>query len=507
MTKINVDSIGIIGAGPGGLAALYEFLHTNKDGSSTSGGAQAADPAFSKIVAFEQKAEAGGIWTPASVQADLPVPPQHILDSEEYQSPEVVRPRVDPPTGIEGASIDSPVVETVGKHGNELEWSRSGIFPNLFTNIPARFTRYSFMPDEDKYHDKSRKIYPFLHHQELSQRFSNFIEQEQLNKYIRFNTTVEKVEKNDAGKWVVSAKRKNGDKNEWYQEEFDAIVVSNGHYTVPHIPKIPGLAEFNKKHPGVLIHAKSFRGTDEFKDKNVLVVGGSISTANVLQYIVPVAKKTVNSKRGRHYVFEFINDALVSEGITPKGQITKIDPESGEVHFEDGTTDVFEKILFSTGYHYHYPFLADHFKLVNPGNLSRVDGLYLHTFNQADPTLGSAGIAVSQLNFHTIEASAAALAGVWSGAKTLPTVQEQKDWERKDVEEKGDSIFFHYYSHRDAKEKFVDKLAPYFPEGRANPLARDQQYVGEIDEGLEYLKDLFYGLKDKSIKVEETILA
>lgn len=37
MVSLNIDSIGIIGAGPGGLASLYEFLHTNKDGTSTVG--------------------------------------------------------------------------------------------------------------------------------------------------------------------------------------------------------------------------------------------------------------------------------------------------------------------------------------------------------------------------------------------------------------------------------------------------------------------------------------
>ena len=56
MVSLNIDSIGIIGAGPGGLASLYEFLHTNKDGTSTVGtGKRAETPAFSKIVAFEQK--------------------------------------------------------------------------------------------------------------------------------------------------------------------------------------------------------------------------------------------------------------------------------------------------------------------------------------------------------------------------------------------------------------------------------------------------------------------
>ena len=60
MTKLDIQSIAIIGAGPGGLASLYEFLHTNKDGSSTIGSANSIDPKFTKIVAFEQKDKVGG---------------------------------------------------------------------------------------------------------------------------------------------------------------------------------------------------------------------------------------------------------------------------------------------------------------------------------------------------------------------------------------------------------------------------------------------------------------
>lgn len=49
MTKLDINSIAIIGAGPGGLASLYEFLHTNKDGSSTAGGEVSKDPRFTKL--------------------------------------------------------------------------------------------------------------------------------------------------------------------------------------------------------------------------------------------------------------------------------------------------------------------------------------------------------------------------------------------------------------------------------------------------------------------------
>ncbi|EMG46017.1 hypothetical protein G210_3750, partial [Candida maltosa Xu316] len=407
------------------------------------------------------------------------------------------------------ATQDKPVVTPKDTLQNELEWKRSGVYPFLFTNIPSRFTRFSYLPDPEKYHDKSRKIYPFLFHQELAQRFTDFIESEKLDKHIRLNTTVENVHKNSKGKWVISVRHKNPEtnQNEWYQEEFDAVVVANGHYTVPYIPEIEGLAEYNAKHPNVLIHAKSLRELDDFKDKDVLVVGGSISTANIIQYIIPVAKSVTNAKRGKSLVFEYINDALAVPEIDGKGTIDKIDPESGEVYFVDGTHKKFDKILFTTGYHYNYPFLADKLELVNPGNLSRVKGLYYDTFYQQDPTLGITGVAVSHLNFHTIEASVAALAGVWSGAKELPTVQEQQDWEKSEVERKGNSIFFHYYSHHDAKDQFVDKLVPYFAEGRYNPLEKEGPLVGEIDQGLENLAKYYYLIKDSTtiIMTEPTL--
>lgn len=56
MVSLNINSIGIIGGGPGGLASLYEFLNTSKDGESTIGtDKRPINPAFSKIVVFEQK--------------------------------------------------------------------------------------------------------------------------------------------------------------------------------------------------------------------------------------------------------------------------------------------------------------------------------------------------------------------------------------------------------------------------------------------------------------------
>lgn len=505
MTQLDIKSIAIIGGGPGGLAALYEFLHTDKNGNSTAHGDKPAQQRFDEIVVFEQKDKAGGIWATSIDEADLPVPPQELLDTEQYNDPDVIHPAQAIPDGIERATYADPIIKEGSKLVNELEWRRSGVYPDLYTNIPSRFIRFSYLPNEEKYRNKDRKIYPFLSHRELSRRIDEFVEKENLNDNIRFNTRVERVGKNDAGKWVVTVREKANGSEKWYQQQFDAVLVANGHYTVPNIPQIPGLAEFNKKHPGTVVHAKSYRRPDAYEGKRVVIIGNSFSTVNLVQYLYPVAKETIVSKRGPHLVFGWINDGLSSEGLVSKPEIASIDADKRELTFKDGSVvlDV-DHIFLTTGYHYHLPFLSDHLKVVDPSNLSRVGGLYYQTFSIDDPTLAAVGVAVSAINFHTIEASAAAIAGVWSNAKLLPPKEEQQAWEKETVEKVGNNLFFHFYPHPTIREDFVDRLHQFAPHGRKNPLADDGEHLDEIDLGIALLEKLFYKLKTKEISIADT---
>lgn len=53
----------------------------------------------------------------------------------------------------------------------------------------------------------------------------------------------------------------------WWTETFDAIIVASGHYTVPYVPHIKGLAEFAQTYPGSVEHTKGFRGVDRYRGK------------------------------------------------------------------------------------------------------------------------------------------------------------------------------------------------------------------------------------------------
>lgn len=50
-------------------------------------------------------------------------------------------------------------------------------------------------------------------------------------------------------------------------EQFDAVVVANGHHNDPYIPEIPGLAEWNRAYPGSIIHSSSYRRPESFANK------------------------------------------------------------------------------------------------------------------------------------------------------------------------------------------------------------------------------------------------
>lgn len=503
-----INSVAVLGCGPAGLATIYELLHTNEDGTSTVGGPISNQPRFSKVVGFEQKHKAGGIWAPSFSKPDLPIPPQHLLDTEKYNHPDVIHPVQTGPADLSETSKDNPKKIKLNPHAKQLEWASSGIFKNLFTNIPSRFTRFSYMENDDKYYDKSRTIYPFMSYIELCSRMDSFVQLENIDDYVRYNSRVQSIEKTNHGKWNLTIKSViNDHEEEWYQETFDAIVVASGHYSIPNFPYIKGLSEFNRNYPNSLLHANSYRSPEEFRDKSVLIIGGSISTINILQYIVPVAKSVTVSSRGYHKIFPWLDKAIRSDGIIHKLTIKEINGKTGQVIFDDGTisSTKYDKIVFTTGYHFHYPFVKDHIKIINPSNSSRVSGLYYNTFAIEDPTLAFNGVTASTVNFQVMETSAAFIAGVWSGASKLPSKDIQKEWENDRRNAKGDGSSFHYYFHNEVKPQFIDQLVPYFPKGRKSPLHEDGNHLTDVEIGIKSIEQLFYNVKSQRLAIEDTV--
>lgn len=58
-------------------------------------------------------------------------------------------------------------------------------------------------------------------------------------------------------------------------QDFDALVVCNGHYSQPNLPDVPDAGVW----PGVQLHSHNYRVPEAFSNQVVVVVGASNSGA------------------------------------------------------------------------------------------------------------------------------------------------------------------------------------------------------------------------------------
>lgn len=103
---------------------------------------------------------------------------------------------------------------------------------------------------------------------------------------VSYDTTVELANK-QGDEWVLTLRKSIPGElaDHWWEERFDAIVVAVGHYSVPFVPRIPGLVEFGDKRPGSVQHSKHYVRAEQYRDQvgsYMLLV--SESYTNLLQH-------------------------------------------------------------------------------------------------------------------------------------------------------------------------------------------------------------------------------
>lgn len=149
-------------------------------------------------------------------------------------------------------------------------FTESSVYPYLETNVDHQAMAFSQEPIPAGASDRSTALYgpttPFRHWQILRQYVASLVRRHGYEDFVSYGTTVEKAEK--VGKeWRLTLRREGLERDYWWTESFDAVVVASGHYSVPYIPKIEGLEELEASRPGSVIHSKHFRGRDLYKNK------------------------------------------------------------------------------------------------------------------------------------------------------------------------------------------------------------------------------------------------
>ena len=170
-----------------------------------------------------------------------------------------------------------------------------------------------------------------------------------VKKYIRFDTIVTSVSHDGKEFSIISKDKKN---NSFLNEKFDNIVVATGHFSVPFIPEYEGMKSF----PGRILHSHDFRDAEEFRGKDLIVLGSSYSAEDVaLQCYKYGAKSVTIGYRNNPMGFKW------PSGMKEVHYLDKL--EGKKATFKDAHTQDVDAIILCTGYLHYFPFLERSLKL------------------------------------------------------------------------------------------------------------------------------------------------
>jgi cation diffusion facilitator CzcD-associated flavoprotein CzcO len=297
---------------------------------------------------------------------------------------------------------------------------------------------------------------------------ADYAEEFGVTERVRFGTTVEAVERTGST-WTVTTGA--GD-----VDEYDAVVVANGHNWDPRWPE-PG---YPGTFSGTQMHAHDYRTAEVFRDRRVLVVGMGNSAMDIAVDASHVADTVLLSARhGVHIVPKYLfgrpadatggalavlpwrvrqsvaetmlrlavgtpesyglprpagglfqNHPTISDTILHRLTHGEVLPRAGIERFEgsrvvftDGTSDEVDVVVWATGYRVSMPFLGSGWTGDDPEAMP----LFRRVFHLEDPTLAFVGLMQSTgAALPVVEVQAQLVAAHLGGRYALPDVEQQR---------------------------------------------------------------------------------
>ncbi|TMS51824.1 NAD(P)/FAD-dependent oxidoreductase [Mycobacterium sp. DBP42] len=348
-----------------------------------------------------------------------------------------------------------------------------------FGNPNGHSSAYRSLHIDTSKHRLSFKDFPiperfpsFPHHSDIKSYLDSYANAFGLSENIEFNNGVVHAARIEGGGWEIEDQA-------GARRVFDLLVVANGHHWDPRLPEFPGTFTGEEIHSHHYIDPKE---PLELTGKRILVVGIGNSAADItvelssksLQnqvtlstrssaWIVP---KYIAGQPGdkyfrtnpylplswqrkmvqligpilgtdptmyglpapNHKLFEAhptqsveLPLRLGSGDVIPKPNVSRLD--GATVHFEDGSSDDFDVIVYATGYNITFPFFdldvvsapGNHIRLYKRMFKPGMDDLVFMGFAQAIPTL-----------FPFVECQSRLLAAYAVGRYALPAVAEME---------------------------------------------------------------------------------
>ncbi|KAG7842627.1 hypothetical protein KL941_005003 [Ogataea angusta] len=252
--------ICIIGAGPAGVAMAK---------------AVAMEPRNDlEIHVYERNASAGGLWN---------------YTGKEKEKVSCTVPATDQRQARENTVPGIPYV--------------SAMYEHLETNIVKDMMRYKdvqFPPECETFPTR----------QEVAEYVRKYAATIPENVRFHYNSTVVELEKH--GSWQLTYR--DTVSNALSTESFDYVILAQGHFDLPYIPEVRGLAEWNAADPASIIHAKYYNDVERFENKTVLVVGNSASGIDIATQLTTYAGRVIISAASPSPVADILIDNAAQIG-------------------------------------------------------------------------------------------------------------------------------------------------------------------------------------------------
>ncbi len=306
----------------------------------------------------------------------------------------------------------------------------ASIYDGLRTNLPRDVMAFDDFPMDTL--DEDERRYPG--HRTIARYLANYATSRDLVRHIRFDARATECRRHDDA-WTVST----GETT----ERFDGLVVCNGHYSVPHVPDLTGIDEFN----GRILHSHNYREPTPFQDRVVALLGTAASGVDLAREIGAVAREVYWSGP----MFDSLTDDHRHVGnVTYAPTLERFDGDrlvfgNGEV---SGPVDDF---VFCTGFHYRFPFLPDI-------DTSRdwVPRLYREVLSIDLPKLAFIGLPYRVVPFPLCQIQARWLAALWAGHFELPSRDELEAHCSEFIAERSDEADRHFHRKELACWEYLD---------------------------------------------------
>lgn len=156
-----------------------------------------------------------------------------------------------------------------------------------------------------------KELPPYMTGAQVGKFFEAYASHFQLDRNIRFKTTVQKVLRDSADRgWNVHVTRPDGHDEVLH---FDKVVFGTGSETVPVWPPMPRREEFK----GTVIHGQSYRKPEQFAGQRVLVVGIGNTACEVSLSLTSHAATVYQSYRRGRIIISRYDDGGVPTDLTP----------------------------------------------------------------------------------------------------------------------------------------------------------------------------------------------